>query len=192
MTRKLGNIASLIAGYGFRGSMPYSSFGRVRIVQAGDIHPSGRLADETTLKRVDITHLSTLALLEPGDVLLVSRSGPEGGFRAAVVQGRLGSPCLATSAITIIRPTSSEVDPGYMAAYLNSGQGQTALQRIASGSSIRSLLLKDLADIPIPTPSPQIQQTTALLVSNILSQKELIRRKHRLLDELLSTITNVK
>ena len=189
MTRKLGDIASLIAGYGFRGKMPYSAHGSVRVVQAGDIQQDGRLADESGYKRVDAQGLATAAFLEPGDVLLVSRSGPAGGFRAAVVQGRSGSLRLATSAITIIRSISPEVDPGYLAAFLNSGPGQTALQRIASGSSIRSLHLKELSEIPIPTPSPHVQEITTIVVRNILLQKDLIKRKNRLLDDLLSTIT---
>ncbi len=172
--------------------MPYSAQGRVRIVQAGDVQPDGRLAAEADYKRIDAHDLLSAAFLEPNDVLLVSRSGPGGGFRAAAFQGRLSSPCLATSAITIIRPASPDIDSGYLAAYLNSGQGQAALQRIASGSSIRTLHLKELSEIPVPIPSPQIQQLTVLIARNVLQQKDLAKRKNQLLDDLLSAITKAK
>jgi hypothetical protein len=190
MIRYLSEISELVTGYSFRMGVPYDAAGHTRVVQSADIQQNGSLPAPDQLRKIEISAISTASFLRIGDVVLVSRSSPGGSFRAASIDYKPPVPYVAASALTVIRPTSRKIEPAYLATYLNSGDSQVALQRMASGSSIKTLRLKELSEMPIPVPDIQTQRTLVALARNIHAQKALVDRRCHLLDALLSTITS--
>ncbi len=156
-------------------------------MQAANLLGDGSIADESELKRIKVIGRADSVTVSKGDVLLVSRGTLSGGFKAAFVTGTR-FPLIASSSLHILRVNRDDVLPEFICAYLNTPKGQQQLQRIASGSTIRTLLTKSLSLLEIPIPPIETQQAIVELVRNIASQQKLLHQRDSLLNELISSI----
>ena len=128
------------------------------------------------------------AEVRPSDVLVTLR-GPVNA--AAVLHEELPQPVFATLDLAVLR-TSSELDPGYLAWFINLPTTQTALagQRVSSG--IPRLPLAALGSLAVPLPSLKTQQHIAAITELAWEEARmtwaLIRLRTTLLQSTLSTI----
>lgn len=182
MKKTLKNIAQLSSGYSFRGALPLDHTGSIRVIQASDIGKNGSIASDH-LNTVLESSVSKSAILHDGDILLVSRGMDLGSFRAAVFRDDSGD-AIATSSLHVIRTADATLSPEYLCAYLNSHRGQVSILKIATGSSVKMLSLGELGRIQIPIPAKDAQNTFSSLVKNIAQQKNLLKHKTGLLDQL--------
>jgi len=186
--KTLKNIADLTTGYSFRGRVPIDPDGSVIVIQAKNISDDGSVQTQD-LDKVKEADASEVATLESGDVLLVSRGAGTSGFRAAVFEPSIGR-AIASATLQVIHVNDERVLPAYLCAYLNSNRGQADLQKIATGSSVRTVSLGELNELKIPVPKLEDQKRLNGLVKTIHKQRELLERKSTLLDQIRRTSTS--
>lgn len=187
MNKTLGEISTISTGFSFRGPVPENPLGDTFVVQASDLKEDGSLAEMSHLKRMIGFFKTDSNNLLKGDVLLVTRGTPSSGFKAACVT-HVSSFLIASSSLAIIRIKDKDVLPEFLSIYLNTPKAQQQLQRIASGSTIRTLLTKNLSLLEIPVPPIETQRTIIELARNVTSQKKLLQQRDSLLNELISSI----
>lgn len=185
---KLKSAVTVISGYSFRQALKEDVTGKVFVVQAKNVIPGKPIESNTGLSRVSFEGKTQAASVRDGDVLLVARGSDSGGFKATMVKGDLQNVIVASS-VYILRPKIELVSSGYLALYFNSEVGQEALRRIASGSSILTLLMKELQELPVVLPALSTQETLASLYQNITSQLELIIKHETMLRGVLASTT---
>ena len=151
----------------------------VPYVRIGDIH-LGQTAKVTSWLSSDLVAEQHLKFrLRPGDVLL-SKSGTI-GKTGVVRNGAVGG--IASSGIFVLSPDTDQIDPNFLAAYLQSRECQEWLQTRTSGSVISGLRMQYVEELPVPLPPLIIQHRVAADVRDhqvdaltqlgvILSQKD--------------------
>ncbi len=180
---KFNDFTTIISGYAFRDALKYTPNGSTRVVLISDIVPNRILTDDSDLLRVDGSKLSTRAFLLDGDILLTARGTISSGFKATVYRGK-HSDTIVTSTMCILRPNESVVSE-YVALWLNSHQGRTALVNIARGSAIQTISVREIGEIDIPLIDTKTQQTLVSLSQNIVQQERLHKEKVTYLESVL-------
>ena len=169
-------ISEIRSGYTFRSSLNNYAHGKISVIQAKDIT---RLCDSEFQK---ITMTNSSNFLQGGDVLLSVR----GDFKAETFY--LKQKSVAASSIIVIRPKNG-INPEYLALYLNSISGQNSLKNISTGAAIKTITISELINLAVPIPPNDIQQRLVLFMQNINQQQELIKKKMKLLDDILNNVT---
>ncbi len=164
-------VARVAAGYTFRKAIKGSPDGQSRVIMAKNINEHGAINYEDLTNISDIPNRSN-ALVENGDVLLSSR----GVFRAGVFWDKMES-VVAASSTFILRVKNTEVVPEYVAIYLNSEAGQAGIQKILTGSTIKTILRKSLENLKIPIPALSIQKQIINISQNIQKREALLNKK---------------
>ncbi len=193
MYKELHEIATVIAGYTFRGAITPDANGDLYVFQAKDLVRNETVQDVNALTKISSNIPGYAGHLERNDVLLVARGMKAGAFRATVFEAE-DKNVIASSSIHVIRVTKEGVLPEYVSHYLNSRQGQEALAEIVTGSYIGALPRKALEKLKIPIPHFKKQQMLIDLYQNIREQQKIISQqneiKQRIVSETLKNLTN--
>lgn len=183
-SQPLQNIAQIIAGYTFRTTLPHQQNGDFLVVQAKNILSDGTV-DELGLVPIANDNYRTTAFVQKWDVLISVR----GNLRAGILHSG-HQHVLAASSVNIIRCQSKEVLPDYLAIYLNSEPVQKILAQKVVGSSVSSILKKDLAELPIKIPDLNTQQKIIQLEHGKRDLEKLLSRKIQLLSNITDHVIN--
>ena len=183
----LKSIAAASTGYTFRGALKPVANGDTVVIQAKDIGQDEYIDDLENLTRTDFKIPRSKAFLKKDDVLLSSRGSGPGSFRATVFKADVEN-VIAASSVFIIRTTSNDIVPEYLALYLNSGDGQKKLYKKVSGSSIQIINRSALEDLQVSIPSMENQCTLIKLSENISRQMKLRERKSAINMNLFSEV----
>jgi type I restriction enzyme M protein len=139
------------------------------------------LADITDGRmKKDLPHLRELDrklekyCLENGD-LLISKMGLP--FKVAVAAVPEGVRILANGNLFVVRLDANKVDPSYVAAFLSGRTGQELLSRAAVGTTIPSIPVNNLKDVPIPLLPMERQRDIAARYQAKLDEIELLQIK---------------
>lgn len=187
MYKKLSQLANLVSGYNFRGSIENKPNGDIFVLQGKNISAGGDITNTADLISITSQTLRNPYFLQYNDILVVSRGSGHGSFRS-VIFALHEKNVIASSSVQIIRITDVTVLPKYVSLYLNSAEGQKRLSQIVTGASyIQSILIKDLAEFEIPIPPINIQKSLIALNENIVQQEKILDRKR----EIKKTIINV-
>ena len=179
MFEYLHEIATVIAGYTFRGAVKPDSNGNIFVFQAKDIVQGEPCEDMSILTKISHDALGYTGYLKKNDILLVARGMKSCAFRSTVFVSEVSN-VIASSSVHVIRVTVANVLPEYISHYLNSKEGQDALSQIVSGSYIGALPRRELEKIKIPIPPLQKQQTLINLYRNIREQKKIVGLQNKI------------
>jgi restriction endonuclease S subunit len=186
MHKKLSQIADIVSGYTFRGSIENDLKGDIFVLQAKNISVNEDILHTTDLVTISDKSIRNPYFLEHNDILLVSRGSGIGSFRSAVFATE-DKNVMPSSSVHVIRIQDVTILPKYISLYLNSLEGQKALAQIVTGASyIQSILVKNLIDLEIPIPPIHIQKSIIALHENITDQERIFKRKQ----EIQKTIIN--
>jgi len=192
MYKELSEIADIVSGYTFRGSIENDPKGQIFVLQAKNIS-----ANQDILNTLDFITISDKSIrspyfLEHNDILLVSRGSGAGSFRSTVFATEATN-VMPSSSVHVIRIKDVTVLPKYVCLYLNSKDGQKALAQIVTGASyIQSILVKNLSDFPIPIPPIHTQKSIIALHENIKNQERIHKRKQEIQKTIINaTFTNL-
>jgi restriction endonuclease S subunit len=184
MKLKIQDFSQIIPGYTFREAIESNKNGNAYVVQARNVKQDKSIKDITDLTRIEFQTLRSSSFVKKNDVLLLSRGMGAGTFRAGTYQANDNN-VIAASSVHIIRITSSHILPHYLSLYLNSFEGQKAIEKSATGVHLQSVTRVGLADIEIPVPSIEQQQLLIQLNNNINEQHEITARKNDIYDSLM-------
>lgn len=177
----LKNLATIHSGYSLRGPAIESINPNVAWLQ-----PSNIIAhDFSNVPYISVKLVKNITVLQPGDVLLTNRVN----FKAALAPVN-NMATLASIGIFIIRPYSNYLHSGFLTFWLNSSEGQRALQGLSNEfTTIKSIRKEDLENLIIPLPSLFEQEKLANLYSCHIKQKQLQIQRLNLQEKLLNAIS---
>ena len=115
-----------------------------------------------------------------GDVLF-SKDGTVGKVHLVTEQ----QPFAVLSSLAILRP-GQNLHSNYLAHFLRTPAARSAAERRKTGSAIRRIVLRDLANLTIPLPPLDEQRRIAA----ILDKADALRRKRKRTIELLDSLPN--
>lgn len=167
-------IADVVAGYTFRGSVPEDNEGSLYVLQAKNIKDSLTFSHQT-LTKTNIETSHTKAFAQDGDVVVSAR----GIFKAAVL--RSPQKVIASSSVYLLRLKNTvPMLPEFLALFMNSAIGQKDLSLITTGAAIKLILRKDLENIQVPVVALEQQKRVVALFENIQHQEELLNKRNEL------------
>lgn len=172
--KPLNEISEIIAGYTFREALKQDFNGETHVLLAKNINVDGTV-NYPELIRINFVAPRTNTFVAKDDVLLSSR----GIFRAGVF-GKEAKNIIAASSLFILRIKDSNVIPEYLAIYLNSEIGQNSIQKILTGSTIKTVLRGALEDLSIPIPLLNVQEMIIEISVNWQKREKLLNRKKNL------------
>ena len=177
---KIKEIASVIAGYTFRGAIKENSEGMLYVLQAKNIKDELIIGGKMLVKtKFNTSH--TKAFARDGDVAVSTR----GMFRSAVL--RSSKKIIASSSVYLLRLNSDcSILPEYLSIYLNSAFGQKDIMQITTGAAIKLILRKDLENIKIPVLPLSQQEKVVALYQNIKLQENLLKRRNELHQNIMN------
>lgn len=167
----LKGISEIIAGYTFREGLKSHPNGETQVLLAKNINDDGSI-NYSELTRINLTLPRTNSFITRNNVLLSSR----GIFRAGVFDKEAKN-IIAASSLFILRIKDNNVIPEYLSIYLNSEAGQNSIQKVLTGSTIKTILRRALEDLSIPVPSLAVQKIIIDISDNWQKRKELLNRK---------------
>lgn len=179
--RRIRDICCVTAGYPFRSQINQDSGGNVLVVQPRDIHPNEavRLGG---LVRARADAVRREHWVRSGDVLFVNR----GRFEAAVFWGDTAEAVICSHSVLSLRVNAGEINPAYLALYLNSLAGQGALNRVGQTSTVPFVSRANVEELLIPVPTMERQRVLVELGMAALRFRQLSRRKAELIDSIIS------
>jgi len=189
MTIKLSNLANILSGYSFRGSVPCDQQGEYKVVQVKDIDSNGEI-NFNSLTPVDASSIKTDAFLKTGDILLSTRGTESSGLKVGIYHGTEQN-IIATSSFYILRIKDKKISSKYLLYYLNSFYGQRSLKSLMSGATVQTISKKDLSDLRIPIPPTEKQKIIVDTMTNMIRQKILLKKKIQLLNTLTDNIISI-
>lgn len=186
MYRNLHEIATVIAGYTFRGAVKPDNNGDIFVFQAKDLVQGEPFEDVRTLTKISHVIIpGYMGRFKKNDILLVARGMKSGAFRSTLFVSEAQS-VIASSSVHVIRITTADILPEYISHYLNSKKGQESLSQIASGSYICVLSRKELEKISIPIPNLYKQRAIVHLHRNIREQQKIIGRQNEIKQNIIN------
>ena len=179
--KQLKNLATIHSGYSLRGPAIKTITPNVVWVQPSNIMSQ----DFNNLQHISVKLAKNITVLQSGDVLLTNRVN----FKAALAPVN-NIATLASIGIFIIRPNKNYLNSGFLTFWLNSLEGQRALQGLSNEfTTIKSIRKEDLENLNIPLPSLEEQEKLANLYSCYIKQKYLQTQRLNLQEKLLNAIS---
>ncbi len=170
-TKKLNNLVEIISGYTFREALKNDENGNIRVILAKNITESGKI-DYCSLPTILMIDPKTKAFVQKDDVIFSIR----GIFRAGVYT-KSDNNVIASSSVDVLRIKIDIILPAFLVIYLNSELGQNSIRKMFTGSTIKTILSKDLAELLIPIPSLEEQTKVIAIYGNFQKRERLFTQK---------------
>jgi len=184
MIYKLQDTTNLIPGFAFRGAIIPNSNGNISVLQAKNISENINFCN---LVKTSFSGPFGKYFLLKGDVVITLRGMGLGSFRAAVIRGNVNNVIVASS-VLIIRTVNNKYSPEFVAAYLNSGEGQKAILDSVTGSYIKSISRKSFGETELPNLDTESQSLIVDLIKNTQEQTKICERRIQLLKNINNSI----
>lgn len=165
MIQPLCHLASVRAGYPFRGSVEPHDDGQARVIQMRDVSDAGDIA-WSELVRTQLDTQRPIDCLQHGDILFVAR----GRRNHAVCLTAPPADVVCAQHFFVLRCKGLQVRPPYLAWFINRQPAQRFLARNAEGSDQLSIRRGVLEAIAVPVPS-LAQQDTILALADASAQE---------------------
>lgn len=159
---RLVEVASISAGYPFRGKIEKLPDGEFAVIQMRNASPESGI-DWDALTRVELPRVSEKALLQPGDIILSTR----GGRNYAYCIGRKRGQLVCSPHFFIIRPMRDDVLPEFLAWQMNQLPAQNYFAAGATGTHILNLKRAVVERLPIKIPAYE-RQTSIVEMANVM------------------------
>jgi len=158
----LGEIATIVSGYPFKGSPKYSADSDVYLATYKDVKFS-----KTMYLKIDdlkpIKFCGTTTMLVPGDVLLSNRLK----YCLAIMPEFRETKIIAREFLTIIRAHKKYALPEFIYMKLNENRAEELLLSRASGTKMKFLRVETLKNVKLRIPEIETQSKIIEIYKNI-------------------------
>ncbi|MDW5551642.1 restriction endonuclease subunit S [Methanosarcina sp.] len=169
--KKLQDIVTIrkkgLSSYYLQGNDVKVPMINIKDIQEGKISP--KTVDYVSVRKTDILDKSRVLT---GDVVISIRGS---SFKVAVVDNSSSNFVISSNLIALT--LSNEIIPEFLAAYFESSEGQSKLQSLAAGATIKGLSLRSLLEIEIPIPSLEIQKNLSQYLSLLNEYKQISKEE---------------
>lgn len=171
-TQLIDILEALRLGKGRPSGEEHHPEGNTGILRLGAIDYDTRTIDWAERMRVSDFDPGAHHFLRPGDILIVGR----GAHRTAVLVEDPPPRTVADRTFFVARPDVEQVEPAFLAWYVNERRAQNYLQSHSRGTNIQAIKKSALARLPVQLPSLDMQKRIADI-------QALVRREQQLLNE---------
>jgi hypothetical protein len=172
---RLKQVATINAGYPFRGRIPEVSVSAVVAVQMRDISLTEGVRWSACLE-TELTGKREPGYLTVGDILVAARGSHN--YAVLVDQGlaAIGKRAVAAPHFFVVRVTKRDILPEFMVWLLNQTPARRYFEQNAEGTLTKSIRRSVLEDVPVAVPSLAKQQAI-IAMANILGEEQRLIRK---------------
>ncbi len=167
----LARIATISAGYPFRGKVDELPDGEVAVIQMRNADPVNGI-DWPNLSRVALPRVSAKAFLAEGDVILSTRGGRNIAY---YMEGRQEQ-VVCSPHFFVIRAKRQAILPEFLAWQLNQKPAQDHFAAGATGSYILNLKREVVEQLPIVVPPLAEQQRIVELDAAAKAERAILNR----------------
>ncbi|NOW46005.1 hypothetical protein FHW96_002163 [Novosphingobium sp. SG751A] len=171
ISKLVGQIATISAGYPFRGKIDELPDGDVAVIQMRNTDAAAGI-DWPGLSRVELPRVSAKAFLNKGDVILSTR----GGRNIAYCIGERQEQVVCSPHFFVIRTKRQSVLPEFLAWQLNQKPAQGHFTAGATGSYILNLKREVVEQLPIVIPSLAEQQRIVELSAAARTERAILNQ----------------
>lgn len=164
MTARLADLSVIQAGVSVRGRLDTEPDGDTTVLLLRDT--ADRLVDFRTLERANLGEVGARYRVRQGDIVFRTRFEPNIAIHLADFPGE----AVVIAPLMAIRVTAPNVDPAYLAWYINQPPAQAHVARGARGTNLRMIPRKVLDDLPIALPDIEAQRQIVAIAD--LSERE--------------------
>jgi len=165
MKKSLREIATIQAGYQFRGRVVNDPTGGVPVIQMKDYDPIHGI-NVGGMVTVRAENIPPACIAKAGDVLFLARG--QRLTATAVTADVEGA--IVSGYFFILRPEPGVAEPGFLAWYINQPTFQTQLRAVAKGTDTPLVAKTDIQDLTVELPPMKTQALVARL--DDLSRRE--------------------
>jgi hypothetical protein len=158
----LGEIATIVSGYPFKGSPKYSEGSDVYLATYNDIKSSKTMYLKPD-NLMPIEFCGTTTMLVPGDVLLSNRLK----YCLAIMPEFRKMNIIAREFLTIIRAHKKYALPEFIYMKLNESRAEALLLSRASGTKMKFLRVETLKNVQLRIPELETQSKIIEIYKNI-------------------------
>ncbi len=167
----LNKIAVIQSGHPFPTRIESSENGDVAVVQMKDLPNEMQLTSAVPV-RIDAGETKKRYILKKNDVIFRARGQTN---TAVIVKADLGLAVVAAPLLTL-RVTSDAILPDFLCWWINQPAAQIHFERHASGTSVRMISPKALAELEVPlVPTQKQKQIVELAMLGEREQELLLR-----------------
>lgn len=171
MATALKKIAEIRTGHLFRKRIEYNGNGDKSVIRPTDMNNYTSEVDYENLKRISEA-VSDDTILGDGDIIIKAKG--YNNRAVSIVNNRY--PLVPTSHFIIIRVKYRQVDPRYLAWFLNQKSAQLYFKTMTGGTSIPNLKIKTLSQLKVHIPPLDIQEKV-IKVSGLLEKERVLVEK---------------
>ncbi|MFM5812509.1 restriction endonuclease subunit S [Aeromonas veronii] len=172
MKLHLYQVATISAGYPFRGKIPEHPEGNLAVVQMKD-SSSEFGVDWMSCLRSEATGKKAPDWLQTGDILVAARGNQN--YAVLVDTRHAPLPAVAAPHFYVVRPQSDALIPEFLAWQLNQQPCQRYFELHAEGTLTKSIRRQVLEEALIGLPSLAEQQTILAMARTLQEERQLMQ-----------------
>lgn len=169
--RLLAGLASISAGFPFRGKIDALPEGGVAVIQMRNADPATGI-DWEGLSRIDLPRASAKAFLRPGDIILSTRGGRNFPY---CIEAR-AEHVVCSPHFFVIRVKKGAILPQFLAWQMSQKPAQDYFAAGATGSYILNLKREVVENLPIAVPPLTEQYRIAELDCAARTERAILTR----------------
>ncbi|HDN9023197.1 TPA: restriction endonuclease subunit S [Aeromonas veronii] len=181
----LYKIATISAGYPFRGKIPEYPEGNLAVVQMKD-SSSEFGVDWMSCVRSEATGKKAPDWLQTGDILVAARGNQN--YAVLVDTRHAPLPAVAAPHFYVVRPQSDALIPEFLAWQLNQQPCQRYFELHAEGTLTKSIRRQVLEEALIGLPSLAEQQTILAMARTLQEERQLMQRLQHNSEQMMHAI----
>ncbi|QIL90945.1 restriction endonuclease subunit S [Microbulbifer sp. SH-1] len=172
---KLKQIATINAGYPFRGKIPEVAGAAVVAVQMKDISLTEGIQWSDCLE-TELTGKREPGFLTVGDILVAARGSHNYAVQVDQALASAGKQAVAAPHFFVISLKQKDILPEFMVWLLNQAPAQRYFEQNAEGTMTKSIRRSVLEDTPVVIP-PLAKQRAIIAVANTLREEQRLVQK---------------
>lgn len=172
---KLGTIATINAGYPFRGKIPEAPGSAVIAVQMKDVSLTEGIRWSDCLE-TELTGKRDLDYITVGDVLVAARGSRNYAVQVDQSLTSTGKQAVAAPHFFVIRLKNKEILPEFMVWLLNQAPLQRYFEQNAEGTLTKSIRRSVLEYTPMVVPPLATQRAIISMAKTLAEEQRLIQK----------------
>lgn len=172
---KLKQVASIAAGYPFRGKLSEVAASPVVVVQMRDVSLTEGINWASCL-RTELTGKREPDYLTQGDILVAARGSHNYAAHVDQTLAASGKQAVAAPHFFVIRLTKPSILPAFMVWLLNQQPAQRYFEQNAEGTLAKSIRRSVLEDVPVVVPPITTQQAIIAMANTLREEQRMIKQ----------------
>ena len=184
---KLRQIASITAGYPFRGKIPEQAGSSVVTVQMKDVSLTEGIRWSDCLE-TELTGKREPDYLTAGDILVAARGSHNYAIQIDSALALMGKHAVAAPHFFVVSLKKKDILPEFMVWLLNQAPAQRYFEQNAEGTLTKSIRRSVLEDAPVVVPPLMKQQAIIAMANTLRDEQRLIQKLNNNGERTMSAI----